>query len=291
MRETLDVSGSETRSITWYAPPSLGSVRPMAELARLPLFGDLLWTLSVHRVKVRYKQSRLGMLWAVLQPLAMMLVFTLMFSFIGGVPSHGVPYAVFAYAALLPWTAFSSGLASASSALTSHASLLTKVAFPREILPVTYVAAALVDMTTAAGALVALMAWYRVPVGSTIVWSALAVALLALWLLAMGLLISALQVRYRDVGLAMPIMLQVWMFATPVLYPLSAAKHSLSASAYLAYLLNPMAGIVDTFRRGVVLHQAPDAQALLVSAGVIAVVLPASYLYFKFAELTMADVV
>ena len=116
-----------TRTITYFTPPTLSRVRPLAELARLPRFFDLLWTLSVHRVKVRYKQSRLGIVWALLQPLAMMLVFTLMFSFIGGAPSQGVPYAVFAYAGLLPWTAFSSGLSSASGALTSHAALLTKV--------------------------------------------------------------------------------------------------------------------------------------------------------------------
>ena len=281
----------ETRPITLFEPPSFGRLRPLAELARLSRFTDLLFTLSVHRVKVRYKQSRLGVLWAIVQPLAMMLVFTLMFSFIGGAPTHAVPYAVFAYAALLPWTAFSSGLSTASGALTSHATLLTKVAFPREILPITYVVAALVDLATAATALAALMAWYHVPLTGTAAWSAVAIALLALFLLAMGVLMSALQVRYRDVGLALPVVLQVWLFATPVLYPLSAARHSLSPAIYALYVLNPMAGIVETFRRGVVLDQSPDPGALLAATAVIAVALPAAYAYFKFAELTMADVV
>jgi lipopolysaccharide transport system permease protein len=263
----------------------------MVELARLPRFFDLFWTLSAHRINVRYKQSRLGILWALLQPLAMMLVFTLMFSFIGGTPSQGVPYAVFAYAALLPWTAFASGLSSASGALTGHAALLTKVAFPRELLPLTYVVAAMVDMATAAAALVVLMFWYGVGLTAAAFWSIVAVALLALFLVGMGLLISALQVRYRDVGLAMPVILQVWMFATPVLYPLAAARHSLSPALYSIYVLNPMAGIVETFRRGIVLHQPPDAWSLLIGGIVIAILLPAAYIYFKFVDLTMADVV
>src|SRR3954462_317075 len=130
MTAPTTLAGRENRPVIRYTPPSWSDLRLVVELARLPRFFDLLWTLSVHRVKVRYKQSRLGILWAVLQPLAMMLVFTLMVSVIGGAPSQGIPYAVFAYAALLPWTAFSSGLSSASGALTSHASLLTKVAFP-----------------------------------------------------------------------------------------------------------------------------------------------------------------
>lgn len=282
---------SRARTVTRFEPPSFSRLRPLDELARLPRFFDLLRTLSIHRIKVRYKQSRLGLLWAMLQPLAMMLVFALMFSFIGGAPGGDIPYPVFAYAALLPWTAFSSGLSSASGALTSHAALLTKVAFPREILPLTYVAAALVDLAIASTALVALMIWYGVALTVTAVWGVVAIALLVPVLVALGLLLSALQVRYRDVGLAMPVVLQVWMFATPVLYPLSAAKQALSPSLYFIYVLNPMAGIVETFRRGVVLHQPPDFWALAIGAAVVLAVLPAAYVYFKFSELTMADVV
>ena len=279
------------RAITYLEPPSLVRMRPMADLRRLLQFADLFRTLSVHRVKVRYKQSRVGILWAVLQPLAMMVVFTLMFSFIGGVPTGGVSYAVFAYSALLPWTAFSSGLSSAAGSLTSHASLLTKVAFPREILPATYVVAALVDLAIGSTALVALMIWYHVALTWFALWALVAVALLALFLIGMGLLVSALQVRYRDVGLALPVILQMWMFATPVLYPLDAARRVLSPPLYLLYQLNPMAGIVETFRRGVILHQSPDVEALAVSAAVVCLVVPAAYVYFKFADLTMADVV
>ena len=158
------------RPVAHFEPPALSRLRPAAEFARLLGYIDLLRTLSVHRINVRYKQTRLGVLWALLQPLSLMLVFTLMFRFIGSAPSGGVPYAVFAYAALLPWTAFSTGLSSASGALAGHASLLTKVSFPREILPVTYVVAALVDLVAASTALAALMFWYRVALGPTAIW-------------------------------------------------------------------------------------------------------------------------
>ncbi len=279
------------RPLVVIEPPSLWRLRPLAELARLPHFSDLLRTLSAHRIKVRYKQSRLGIAWAVLQPVSMMLVFTLMFSFLGGAPSHGVPYPLFAYAALLPWTLFASGLQNSAGALTGHAALLTKVYFPREILPLTYVIAALVDFAIACSALAVLMFWYRTPLEATALWSVVAIVVLAGFVVAAGLLLSALQVRFRDVALAMPVLLQVWLFASPVLYSLDDVRHKLGGPLYALYLLNPMAGIIDGFRKALVLHAPPDMRALAVSALVTAALLPASYLYFKFTEATMADVV
>jgi lipopolysaccharide transport system permease protein len=279
------------RPVTVIEPPTLRALRPMAALRRLAQFGDLLVTLSAHRLSVRYKQSRLGVVWAVLQPLAIMLAFTLVFSLLGGAPSDGIPYALFAYAALVPWTAFASGLSSATGALTGHAALLTKVAFPREILPLTYVVVAVADAALASVVLAGLMVWYHVPVTGTVAWALLALVLLALWLTGIGLLLSAVHVRHRDVGLAVPVLLQVWMFATPVVYPLSLAKAQLPPSLYTLYTANPMAGVVDTFRRGAVLHTAPDGQALLAAVVMTFVLLPIAYAYFKYADVTMADVV
>jgi lipopolysaccharide transport system permease protein len=280
-----------SRATTVYEPPSLRRVRPLAALAHLCQFGDLLITLSIHRLKVRYKQSRLGIAWAVLQPLAMMLVFTLMFTVLRAAPSGDVAFPLFVYAALIPWTMFASGLSNATTALTSHASLLTKVAFPREILPVTYIVAALVDMALASVVLVPLMLWFGVAPRATAIWCLPAIALLIAFLVGAGLLLSAVHVRYRDVGLAMPVLIQVWLFATPVLYPLEAVRSALPASLYALYTLNPMAAIVDTFRRAVVLHQSPDFAVLATATGVVAVIAPCAYLYFKYIELTMADVV
>jgi len=279
------------RRVTVIEPPSFWRLSPVGELARLPQFFDLLWTLSLHRIRVRYKQSRLGIAWAILQPLSMMLVFTLMFSFLGSAPSQGVPYALFAYAALLPWSAFSSGLSTASGSLTGHAALLTKVYFPREILPLTYVVAALVDLAIAGTALAVLMWWFRVSLTPLALWAVVALLVLTAFLVALGLLLSALQVRYRDIALAMPVILQVWLFATPVLYPLDMARHALKPAVYELYVLNPMAGVVETFRRALVLHQAPDLHALGMGVLVTAVLLPIAYSYFKYTEFTMADIV
>ncbi|HET7218048.1 MAG TPA: ABC transporter permease [Vicinamibacterales bacterium] len=280
-----------SRPRTVYEPPALARINPLAALARLRQFSDLFLTLSLHRINVRYKQSRLGIVWAVLQPLAMMLVFTLMFTFMRVAPSERVPFPLFAYSALIPWTMFSSGLMAASMALTSHASLLTKVYFPREILPLSYIVAALVDFGLASLVLVVLMMWFGVAIAPTVAWAAVAIAILLAWLIGLALLLAALQVRYRDVGLAMPVLMQVWLFASPVLYPLAAVRRALPAPLYTLYTMNPIAGVVDTFRRALVLHEAPDLDALIMAAAIAAVLLPAAYIYFKYVELTMADLV
>ena len=290
LRSQATVAQFTTRDrVTVYDPPSLARVAPLTALYRLSQSGDLLLTLSVHRVKVRYKQSRLGILWAVVQPVAMMLVFTLMFAFLRTEPSGDVPFPLFAYAALIPWTTFSTGLTNAATALTSHAGLLTKVSFPREILPLTYVAAALVDMSIASVVLVGLLVWYGVPLTTNAIWIVPIVLVLTGVVIGLGLLLSAVQVRHRDVGLAMPVLVQVWLFATPVLYPLSSVKSALRPELYTVYLLNPMAGVVDGFRRALVLRATPDLHALAVAVVVVAVLVPIAYGYFKYAESTMAD--
>lgn len=274
-----------------YEPPALRRVHLLASVNRLRRFSDLFVTLSLHRISVRYKQSRLGILWAVIQPLAMMLVFTLMFTLVRASPGAPVALPLFVYSALLPWTMFSSGLTAASGALSSHAALLTKVSFPREILPLTYVVAALTDFALGSIVLAALMMYYGVPLTPVVVWALPAIAVLVLFVTGLSLLLSAIQVRYRDVGLAMPVLIQIWLFASPVLYSLESARSTLPAPFSRLYMLNPLAGVVDTFRRAVVLQQTPDYAALAVSALVAGLLLPTAYLYFKYTELTMADVV
>jgi lipopolysaccharide transport system permease protein len=258
-----------------------------AHLRRLPEYSDLLRTLTVHRVNVRYRQTALGVVWAVLQPLLMMLIFTGVFSVLAKMPSDGVPYALFAYTALLPWTFFSTALTNATTSLVSHTQLITKVYFPREILPLTYVLAALFDFAIGLGVLGALMAWYHVPLSIQVVNLLPIVALLAAWILAVSLVLSAAQVRWRDVGVAMPLILQLWMFASPVIYPLSAVP----APWRPWYLLNPMAGIIASFRDILLQSAQPDPEPLRYALAVTAIALPAAYLIFKRAEATMADLV
>jgi len=267
-------------------PRSWRTVRPALALRTLTGYGDLIRTLTAHRLSVRYKQSVLGPLWAVLQPFAMMIIFTVVFTVLVTMPSDGVPYGIFAYAGLLPWTFFATATTNGTSSLVSHAQLVTKVYFPREILPLTYVAAALVDLAIAVAGLLALMVWYRVPLTPSVIYIAPALVVLTMLAAAGALVLAAVQVRFRDAGAALPVVLQLGMFATPVLYPLSAVPHAW----YGAYVLNPLAGAVDGFRRAA-LGMTPDFHALAVSALLASVLLPAAYSIFKRTEATIADIV
>jgi lipopolysaccharide transport system permease protein len=229
----------------------------------------------------------LGLAWAILQPLSLMLIYTVIFSVIAKVPSEGVPYAVFAYAALLPWTFFSSSLTNATQGLVSHSQLVTKVYFAREILPLTYVSAALFDFAVATLFLIALFVYYGVGLTIYAVWAIPILILLTAIATAFSLFLSAMQVRFRDIGVAMPLLLQLWMFSTPVVYPLSAVPQRFRGW----YVLNPLVGVIENFRRVVLQGVAPDFHSLAISAIVAAILLPLTYLYFKRVEATMADVI
>ena len=277
----------ECRPLTLIRPPAFTWQAAWRSVAQLPRYGDLLLTLTAHRIKVRYKQSVLGPAWAILQPLAMMLVFATVFTVIIRVPVSDYPFTVFAYSGLLVWTAFASAVGSASTSLVSHAALVTRVYFPREILPLTYVAAALFDLLVASSVLVGMLAYYRIGIGPAIVWVLPAVVLLGGLALAVSLALCAVHTRFRDVGVALPLLLQVWFFASPVLYPLDTVP----AAWRGWYTLNPMAGIVDGFRTAALEGAVPDLAALGTSAAIVAVGLPVAYLCFKHVEATMADVV
>ena len=284
-RESVGRSG--VRPVSEIRPPSFSGISLLASLAKLAQYRDLVWTLSVHRIKVRYKQSVLGVLWAILQPLSVMLIFTFVFSLIAKMPSEGAPYAIFAYTALLPWNFFSSGVASATISLASHAQFVTKVYFPREILPITYVAAALFDFAVASTLLAGLMIYYKVSLTINALYAVPIIFVLSCFALAISFFFSATQVRFRDIGVAMPLLLQVWLFATPVIYPLSAVPARLRPF----YELNPMVGVIENFRKVMLKGEAPEIESLLISAAVSLILLVLSYLYFKRVEATMADFV
>lgn len=275
-------------------PRRVKVIRPVAFSARdlrtgllgLTEYRDLLVALSVHRLKVRYKQSVLGIAWAVIQPVALMLIYTLVFSVVTKVKHTGVPYAVFAYAALLPWSFFSTGLTNATNGLVSHAQLVTKVYFPREILPISYVVAALVDLLIASLVMVALMIYYHVPLTTQSLWVIPIVVVMTAFVTACALVFSAMQVRIRDIGMAMPLFLQLWMFASPVVYPL----HQVPERYRELYVLNPMVGIIENFRAAL-LGTSMDHHSLWISTVISIVLLPISLLYFKRVEATVADVI
>jgi lipopolysaccharide transport system permease protein len=275
------------RPIRIIRPPSFSPLNLLRELRGLWQYRDLFYTLTIHRIKVRYKQSLLGLAWAILQPLSLMLIYTVIFSVIARVPSEGAPYAVFAYAALLPWTFFSSALTNATQGLVNHSALVTKVYFPREIVPVTYVSAALFDFCVASLFLVGVFLYYGVSLTLYALWAIPILVLLTMIATALSLIFSVIQVRFRDVGVAMPLLLQLWMFASPVVYPLSAVPQRWRG----LYVLNPLVGVIENFRRAVLQGVEPDFQSLGVSVVVAAVLLPLAYLYFKRVEATMADII
>lgn len=250
-------------------------------------YRDLLLTLTIHRINVRYKQSALGIAWAVLQPLLLMVVYTIIFSVVVKMPHEGGPYAVFVYAALLPWTFFSTAVATSATSLVAHNNLITKVYFPREILPLTYVLAALFDFLIASVILVALLGVYHVSLAASALLVCPIMLVAFLFSLAMALLLSAFQVRFRDIGIAMALLLQLWMYATPVVYPYSVVPERFA----FWYSLNPMAGVVENFRRVILQHGAMNLEVLLPGVVVCLLLLPLAYLYFKTAEATMADVI
>jgi len=266
--------------------PNAG-LRPGHAVREFKAHKDLFVTLTEHRLRVRYKQSALGWCWAILQPLALMLIFALVFGRIARVASDGVPYPLFAYSGLLVWSFLSTGLSNAIHSLTAHAQLITKVYFPREILPLTYVAAAVFDLFVASGILVVLLVYH----GHGLFWQAVyalpVLCVLIALVTGLAFLLSAFQARFRDVGMAAPLLLYVWMFATPIAYPLSTVPESYRRW----FLLNPMTGIVDGFRRAVLHGAAPDLSMLALPMLMAAVLLPVGYVIFKRAEATMVDVI
>lgn len=207
-------------------------------------YRELLYFLTWRDVKIRYKQTALGVTWAVLQPLLMMIVFSLFFGRVAGIASDGLPYPLFAYGGLLPWTFFSNAITNSGNSLVGSAQLITKVYFPRMIIPAAAVGASLVDLLLSFLLLVPMMVYYRVPPTLHLAALPLFILLASLLALGVGMWMSALNVKYRDVRFALPFLVQLWMFVSPVIYPSSGLPPKIK----LVLAFNPMTGIVEGFR-------------------------------------------
>lgn len=279
--------GAGVRRSRTIRPPSFSPFGLLGNIRHLSQYADLIYALSVHRIKIRYKQSTLGIAWALLQPFSLMLIYTFIFSIMAKFPSNGIPYPVFVYSALLPWTSFSSALSNGTVSLVTNSSLITKVYFPREILPLTNLVASVFDFLIASTILVGLMTYYGVPLRITALYALPIFALQTLFAAAVILFFSATNVMFRDIGLALPLFTQLWMFATPVAYPLTQVPARLRPF----YVLNPMVGIIENFRRVVLQGLTPDYQLLGVSVVVTLILLPLAYIYFKHVEATAVDVI
>lgn len=248
---------------------------------------ELLYFLSWRDIKVRYKQTALGALWAILQPLLTMIVFSLFFGKLAKMPSDGIPYPIFAFAALVPWTFFSNGLTQSGNSLIQSAGMLKKVYFPRLIVPISSVISGAVDFVFAFIVLIGMMFWYGIIPTANVVWLPLLLVLAFGTAVGVGLWLSAMNVQFRDVRYTIPFLTQFWLFATPIAYPSSL----LSEPWRTIYGLNPMVGVVEGFRWALLGTATAPGPLIIVSAVTMLTILLSGMFYFRRMESTFADVV
>ena len=265
--------------------PSKGWVA--LQLRDLWVYRELLYFLTWRDIKVRYKQTILGATWAIIQPLFTMLLFTLFFGKLGHIPSDGVPYPIFAYAGLLPWTFFSNAVTNSGNSLVGSANLITKVYFPRMIIPGAAVGAGLVDFAIAFVILIALMGYYHVALSWNLLAVPLLLALTTLLAIGVGMWASALNVKYRDIRYALPFLIQLWMFFSPVIYPVSLMPQKWRWILWL----NPLSGIIEGFRSSLFGVNQFDWTALSISIVVTLGILVYSAYSFRRMERVFADIV
>ncbi len=271
-------------------------IEPTRGLASLQLkavweYRELLGFLVWRDVKVRYKQTALGVTWIVLQPVITMLVFSGLFGVLLQAPSNGVPYPIFAYAGLLPWNYFAGSLTRSSQSLVGSANLITKVYFPRMIIPLSGVVGGLVDFAVSSVVLGVLMLFYRIPLTINVIWLPLFLLLAMVTALGFGLWLAALNVRYRDVNYLLPFLVQIWMYVTPVVY-----SATLIPAQYRWLLaLNPMTGVVEGFRwallSGSMTDTVPPGPLFAVSVLIAVVILITGAMFFRSTERTFADII
>jgi lipopolysaccharide transport system permease protein len=257
------------------------------DLGALWRYRELLYFLVWRDIKVRYKQTAFGAAWAVIQPFFTMVVFSLFFGRLARVPSDGAPYPIFSFAALVPWGFFANGLTQSANSIVANRDLITKVYFPRLAIPTATVLAGLVDFAIAFAVLLLMMAYYGFAPTANVVWILPLLLLALVSALGVGLWLSALNVRYRDVRHALPILVQAWLFITPIAYPSSL----LDEPWRTVYGLNPMAGVVEGFRWALLGTDSAPPAMVLTSAVVAQAILVSGAVYFRRVEARVADVI
>ena len=248
---------------------------------------ELFYFLAWRDLKTRYAQTAIGAGWALIQPLLSTFIFTLVFSYMAKVPSDGLPYPLFAFAAILPWSLFARSLERSTLSVVAEGGLIKKVYFPRLIIPIAATFINLVDFAVGLLILIGMMLWYQVVPSWTLIFLPLFVGIALATALSVSLWLSALNVKYRDVASVVPLMTQLWMFASPVLYPASLVPESLR----FYYGLNPMAGVIEGFRWTVLGKAAPDWGMVTASFGVVIILLLGGVIFFRRVERTFADLI
>lgn len=257
------------------------------DLAELWAYRELLYFFVWRDIKVRYKQTVIGAAWAVLQPVMTMLVFSLFFGRLAKIPSQGLPYPVFYYCALLPWMYFATAMQAATNIIVDQQRVITKIYFPRVVLPIAAVLSGLVDFAISFCVFVGLMVHYRIPPTGAVIWLPAFMLLAVLTALGVGLWLSALNALYRDVRYVVPFLVQFWMFASPVAYPSSLVPQKWR----WLYGLNPMAGVIEGFRWALTGHGDPPGILMAASSAAVVLLVFSGLVYFHAMEGTIADVV
>lgn len=247
----------------------------------------LLYNLVRSEIRSRYKQAALGVAWVIIQPLFLMAIFTIVFSKFARIPSDGIPYPIFSYAALIPWMFFASSLNRGTNGVTANSALIKKIYFPREILPFSYIIASFVDLAVSSSIFALLLFYYKVSISLSILWVIPILFIELIFICGLVLICSALNVFFRDIMHAMPLVIQAWMFLTPVAYPLSLVPESIKP----LYMLNPMVAIVDSCRQAVLKGHISDWSGLLSAAIVSIITFVVGYRIFKKFEMRFADVI
>ncbi len=257
------------------------------DLKQIWNYRELFYFLTKRDIKVRYKQTVLGGLWAIIQPVFTMIVFTLFFGRLAKISSDGIPYPIFVYAGLLPWTYFANALSASGNSLVGSANLITKVYFPRLIVPAAASLAGLVDFFIAMLVMAAMMIYYQFLPGIGILLFPFLIGLTFLCAVGVGLWLSALNVQYRDIRYVIPFLIQIWMFISPVIYPVSMVKEKYQ----WLLALNPMTGVIQAYRASLLGHQPIDWLLLGISTAIIIIFFMSGLYYFRRMEKVFADVI
>lgn len=259
----------------------------LVDLKELSDYRDLLYFLAARDIKVRYKQTVLGGLWAIIQPFFSMVVFTLFFGVLAKVPSDGIPYPIFNFSAMVAWTYFANAVAGSGNSLIGESNLISKVYFPRLIVPLAPVLAGILDFSIAFVVLIGMILYFHVSPTITVLFLPLLIILMMLTAGGVGMFLAALNVKYRDIRYTIPFLVQLWMFASPIVYPASMVPEKY----HLIYALNPMVGIIEGFRSALLGTIAFPAQMLMVSTLVSVSLFIIGIFYFKQTERYFADII
>jgi lipopolysaccharide transport system permease protein len=289
---TIDEPQNQASKLQSIVSPPVIRIEPSQswfslKLRELSEYRELLYFLAWRDVKVRYKQTVIGVGWAVLQPVITMIVFTAIFGRFAQIPSDDLPYPLFSFSALIPWTYFSTALNRSIASVVADGHLISKVYFPRLILPLASTLAGIVDFSISLIVLLGMMVWYGVGISWWLLTLPAFLLFALLTALAAGLWLSALNVRYHDVGHAVPFLIQIWMFCSPIVYPVSLIPERYR----LLYSLNPMVGVIEGFRWALLKTASPNFSVMAVSAVVVLIILTGGLIFFKNMARTFADVV